>query len=60
MSTSVRNMVRGECLAPGLNLFSATFFVKRGQQLELTLLCLESHGKNVTARLGGPLLHRCV
>ncbi len=27
-TTSVRDMVRGECLAPGLNMFSATFFVK--------------------------------
>ncbi len=34
-----KDMVSGESLATGLNMFSATFFVKCSQQSELTLLC---------------------
>ncbi len=39
----VRDMVRGDGIAPGLDMFSATFFVKSSQQSELALLCLGSH-----------------
>ncbi len=56
-STSVRDMVRGESLAPGLNMFSATFFVKCLQAVGADAPLLMIPLKKCTGLLGGPLLH---
>ena len=58
-STSVRDMVRGECLAPGLYLFSATFFVKEGPAVGAVALLLGVSLKKYSGLPWGPLFHRC-
>ncbi len=51
-------MVRGD-IAPGLNLFSATFFVKGVPAVGAGAPLLGVSLKKYTGLLWGPLFHRC-
>ncbi len=48
------DMVRVECLAPGLNMFSATFFVKEGPAVGANAPLLGVSLKKYTGLLGTP------
>ncbi len=58
-ATSVRDMVRGDGIAPGLNMFSATFFVKEGPAVGAGAPLRGVSLKKYSGLLWGPLFHRC-
>ncbi len=56
-STPVRDMVRGDGIAPGFNMFSATFFVKEGPAVGAGAPLLEVSKKKYSGLAWGPLFH---